>query len=132
MTVKLAKRAPILRVSIHNLSFKPNFAVEPRNSVSQNSYFPRNSDFCLLTDFLSNIINIPQNIDFPRNSDFLPADGRSHYFEVLLYIQIFSTQNHLAKFTNLSKNRKSREFCQMVLESRYLNIHIKLVSSARL
>ena len=51
-------------------------AVEPRNND-----FPRYSDFLPLTDFLSNIINIT------RNSDFLPADGRSHYFEFLLYIQ---------------------------------------------
>ena len=28
---------------------------------------------------------MPRNSDFPRYSDFLPADGKSHYIEVLLY-----------------------------------------------
>ena len=61
--------------------------VEPRNSVPRNSDFPQYSDFLLLTDFLPNIIDITRNSDFPQNSDFLPADGRSHYFEALLYLQ---------------------------------------------
>ena len=39
----------------------------------------------LLTNVLSTELNIPQNSDFPRYSDFFPADGRSHYIEVLLY-----------------------------------------------
>ena len=65
-----------------DLSRSYTVKLKPRNSVPRNSDFPRYSDFLPLTDFLSNIINVP------RNSDFLPADGRSHYFEVLLYLDL--------------------------------------------
>ena len=58
--------------------------VELRNSVPQKSDFPGYSDFLLLTDFLSNIINVTRNTVEPRNSDSYRQLAKSHYFEVHL------------------------------------------------